>query len=316
MSVLDSIRKGIRTVARAVSGIVNKIADGAADLVEALGHLIGDGLTWLGNKIRYVGVVFKWLGAVLTSMFDILAAIVKGAGAIAGGLASAAIRIVGGIFTLDWRGILGGLGDIAAGIVGAVIAVGGKALALIQVIITIGWPRKLNQDEIDIIKRVFNGSIATYNVRAVDGFGGLFSINPRPFVLGNMIYLKAYTALAKPEYVAHECTHIWQNQHVGSCYTAEALASQFWGVGYEWEKEADATPDWADFGREAQGQSVQYMYTNGGSVSGSTGSGAIFSEPDPALRVFNYNGKDRVLMANDAISTIRGVPWRITALFD
>jgi len=148
------------------------------------------------------------------------------------------------------------------------------------------------------------------------GFGGLFSINPRPFVLGNMIYLKNYTATADPEAIAHECTHVWQNQHVGSCYTAEALASQFWGVGYEWEKEADATLDWEDFGREAQGQSVQYMYTNGGSISGSTGNGAIFSEPDPTLRVFNYNGTDRVVMANDAISAIRHAPWRISALFD
>jgi hypothetical protein len=316
MGLLSSIRKGIRKVAKAVSGVVNKIADGAADLVEALGHLIGDGLTWLGNKIPYVGAAFRWLGAVVTSLFDILAAIVKGAGAIAGGLASAAIRIVGGIFTLDWRGILGGFGDIAAGIVGAIIAIGGKALALIQVIITIGWPRKLNADELAIIKRVFDGSIATYNVRAVDGFGGLFSINPRPFVLGNMIYLKNYTAATDPDTIAHESTHIWQNQHVGSCYTAEALASQFWGVGYKWEEDADASLDWDEFGREAQGQSIQYMYTGGGSVSGSTGNGAIFSEPDPALRVFMYGGKDRVMLANDAISTIRGIPWRITALFD
>jgi len=316
MGLLSSIRKGIKKVAKAVSGIVNKIADGAADLVEALGHLIGDGLTWLGNKIPYAGVVFRWLGAVVTSLFDVFAAIVKGVGAIAGGLASAAIRIVGGIFTLDWRGILGGLGDIAAGIVGAVIAVGGKAVQLIQVMVTIGWPRPLDATELAIVKRVFDGSIATYNVRVVDGFAGLYSLNKRPFVLGNIIYMKARNATNNAEEFAHECTHIWQNQHVGACYTAEALASQFWGVGYEWEKEADATPDWEDFGREAQGQSVQYMYTNGGSVSGSTGNGAIFSEPDPALHVFNYNGKDRVLMANDAISTIRGFPWRITALFD
>lgn len=316
MGLLSSFRKGVRKVGKTLSNIANKVADFGADLVESLGHLLGDGLTWAGKRIPYAGVVLRWLGAVVTSLFDVFAAIVKGAGAIAGGLLSAAIRIVGGLFTLDWRGMLGGLGDIAAGIVGAVIAVGGKALALIQAMITIGWPRPLNQDELDIIKRVFDGSIATYNVRAVDGFGGLFSINPRPFVLGNMIYLKNYTATANPEAIAHECTHVWQNQHVGACYTAEALASQFWGVGYEWEKEADAGEDWEEFGREAQGGSVEEMYKSGGSVSGSTGNGAFFSEPDPALRVFNYGGKDRVVMGNDAISTIRGIPWRLTALFD
>ena len=316
MSGLDSARTGIRKVAKFVSMIFNKLADAVADLIEALGHLIGDGLNALGTRIPYAGVVFRWLGAVMISIFDIIAAMAKGAGAIGGGAASMVIRVICGIFTGDWRGILGGFGDFAAGIVGAVIAVGGKALALIQVVFTIGWPRKLNQDELDIIKKVFDGSIATYNVRAVDGFGGLFSINPRPFVLGNMIYLKNYQAATKPGEIAHECVHVWQNQHVGACYTAEALASQFWGVGYEWEKEADATPDWEDFGREAQGQSVEYMYKNGGSVSGSSGNGAIFSEPDPALRTFNYNGTDRVMMANDAIKTIRGVPWRLTALFD
>src|SRR6185503_3811893 len=126
----------------------------------------------------------------------------------------------------DWRGILGGLGDIAAGIVGAVIAVGGKAVALIQVMFTIGWPRPLDATELEIIKRVFDGAIATYNVRVVDGFGGLYSLNNRPFVLGNMIYMKNDNATNNPDVVAHECTHIWQNQHVGSSYTAEALASQ------------------------------------------------------------------------------------------
>jgi hypothetical protein len=174
----------------------------------------------------------------------------------------------------------------------------------------------LNDAELAIIHRVFDESLATYNVRIVDGFAGLFSINPRPFVLGNMIYMKAYTAANNPAALAHECTHIWQNQHVGACYTAEALASQFWGVGYEWEKEADATPEWVDFGREAQGQTVETMYNDGGSISGTTNNGAIFAEPDPALRTFVVGGTDRTILANDAISTIRSyTPWRLTAIF-
>jgi len=150
----------------------------------------------------------------------------------------------------------------------------------------------------------------------VDGFAGLFSVNPRPFVLGNMIYMKKFKAKDEPAVFAHECTHIWQNQHVGACYTAEALASQFWGVGYDWEKEADQTPEWSDFGREAQGQTVETMYTSGGASSG-TGNGAIFTEADPAQRSFTTpTGKDRKTLANDAIETIRSfTPWRLTAIF-
>jgi hypothetical protein len=316
MGLLSSIRKAVKKVAKAVSKIVNKVADGAADLVETAGHLLGDGLTWLGNHIPKVGGFFRWLGAVVTSLFDVLAAIVKGAGAILGGLLSGIIRVVGGIFTFDWRGILGGLGDIVAGIMGAVIAVLGKLIALVQVMLTIGWPRALDRTELSIIHTVFDGAIATYNIRVVDGSSGVYGINNRPFTLGNLIYMKSLSATTDPQVFAHECTHIWQNQNSGSSYASEALASQFWGDGYDWEKEADAGDEWAEFGREAQGQSVEDMYRSGASTSG-TGNGAIFSESDSTKRSFMFNGKDRTAVGNDAISVIRGeTPWRVTALFD
>jgi hypothetical protein len=310
-----SARAGVKTVARFISKVVNKIADSVADLIESVGHLIGDGLTWAGKRIPYAGVVLRWLGAVLTSLFDLFAAGAKGVGAVVGGFLSGLVRFFGGIFTADGWGILKGLGDMAAGIVGAAIAVGGKALALIQVIFCIGWPRALEDSELAIIHTVFDESLATYNVRIVDGFAGVFSINNRPFVLGNMIYMKKVTAAAEPEALAHECTHIWQNQHVGAAYTAEALASQFWGVGYKWWIDADAGLEWVDFGREAQGQTVQNMY--GDSVStGVPATGAIFSEPDPAKRTFTFSGTDRKALANDAIDTIRSyTPWRLTAIF-
>jgi len=310
-----SARTGVKKTGKFTSKIFNKVADSVADLIESLGHLIGDGLTWAGKRIPYAGVVLRWLGAVMTSIFDVFAAIAKGTGAVVGGLFGGLIRVFGGIFTGDGWGILHGLGDIAAGIVGAAIAVGGKGLALLQVIFCIGWPRALEESELAIIHRVFDESLATYNVRIVDGFAGVFSLNDRPFVLGNMIYMKKVTAAVEPEALAHECTHIWQNQHVGAAYTAEALASQFWGVGYEWWKDADAGLEWVDFGREAQGQTVQNMY--GDSVStGVPATGAIFSEPDPAKRAFSFNGTDRQAVANDAISTIRSyTPWRLTAVF-
>jgi len=308
-------RTGVKKTGKFTSKIFNKVADSVADLIESLGHLIGDGLTWLGKKIPYAGVVLRWLGAVIISIFDVFAGVAKGTGAVVGGLLGGLIRVFGGIFTGDGWGILHGLGDIAAGIVGAAIAVGGKALALLQVIFCIGWPRALEESELAIIHRVFDESLATYNIRIVDGFAGVFSINDRPFVLGNMIYMKKVTAAVEPEALAHECTHIWQNQHVGAAYAAEALASQFWGVGYEWWKDADAGLEWVDFGREAQGQTVQNMY--GDSVStGVPATGAIFSEPDPAKRAFSFNGTDRKAVANDAISTIRSyTPWRLTAVF-
>jgi len=311
-----SARTGVRKAGRFASKIANKLTDSVADIIESVGHLIGDGLTWAGTRIPYAGVVLRWLGAVLVGLFDLFAAGAKGVGAVAGGFLSGLIRVFGGIFTADGWGILKGLGDMAAGIVGGVIAVGGKALALIQVIFCIGWPRALTDDELAIIHRVFDEALATYNVRVVDGFAGVFSINNRPFVLGNMIYMKKVTAAVEPEALAHECVHVWQNQHVGAAYTAEALASQFWGVGYKWWLDADAGLEWVDFGREAQGQTVQRMYEGADPPLAVSARGATFSEPDPAKRTFTFNGADRTALANDAISTIRSyTPWRLTAIF-
>jgi hypothetical protein len=307
----------VRTAARLVSRVVNKSADAPADLVETAGHLIGDGLTLLGRRTPYAGGILRWLGAVVVSLCDLFAALAKGAGAVVGGLLAGLIRVVGGACTLDRPGIRGGLVDVAAGIAGALIAVVGKAVALVQVLLGIGWPRPLSTAELAIIRRVFDGAIATYNVRVVDGSAGLFSRNNRPFVLGNMIYLKGFSAATNPEVLAHECTHIWQNQHIGAGYAAEALASQFWGIGYDWSKQANANVAWVDFGREAQGQSVEDLYTVGGSRSGASGNGTFFAEADPARRSFSFGAVDRSALGNDAIRTLRGVkPWRLTALFD
>jgi hypothetical protein len=316
MGLFSSIKKGIKKVGKAVSKAVNKATDAVADVVETIGNGIGDGLTWLGDQIPGIGGVFGWLGDILSGVTDLVSGVIKGIGAVVGGVLSGIIRIVGGIFTLDWDGIVGGFGDIVGGIGGAVIGILGKAAALVQVVFTIGRPRRLNDVELRIIGLVFEDSIATYNVRVVDGFAGIYSLNDRPFVLGNTIYMKDKSASRQPEVFAHECVHVWQNQHFGSAYAAEALASQWWGAGYDWESEADKGKEWEDFEREAQGESIEAIYSSGGTVGGATGNGAFFAESDETKRVFMFGGKDRTALGNEAVRVIRGeTPWRLSELF-
>ena len=47
-----SARTGVKNVAKFTSKVINKLADSVADVIESLGHLPGDGLTWAGKKFR------------------------------------------------------------------------------------------------------------------------------------------------------------------------------------------------------------------------------------------------------------------------
>lgn len=316
MGWLSSIRKSIKRAAKAVSKAVNKATDAIADVVETIGNGVGDGLNWLGERIPGIGVALSWLGDVVSGLTDFLSGIIKGIGAVLGGALSGVVRIGGGILTLDWDGIVGGFGDILGGIGGAAIGILGKGVALVQVFFGIGRPRALNDDELRIIRLVFEDSIATYNVRVVDGFAGVYSLNGRPFVLGDIIYMKDHVAAKEPGVFAHECVHVWQNQHVGSAYAAEALASQWWGAGYKWEKEADVGKEWEDFEREAQGESVEDIHRSAGTVAGVTGAGSFFAEMEEPKRLFVFKGKDRTALGNKAVKVIRGyTSWRPSEIF-
>ena len=306
----------IKKAANAVGKAVNKAADAIADVVETVGNGINDGLTRLGEKIPDGGVL-GWLGDFVSGITTLVGGVIKGVGALIGGVLSGLIKIVGGIITWNGDGVVEGLGDLVSGIAGAVIAIVGSAVGLVQVIFTVGRPRRLNEEERRLITLVFKESIATYNVRVVDGKAGLFSLNSRPFVLGNTIYMKDFKAASDPSTFVHECTHIWQNQHAGPRYAAEALYSQQWGAGYDWEKEAEKKGDWGHFQREAQGEFMQTLYESGRVAHGATGGGTFFAEDDEKLRVFQSpsSAKDWTDLANAATTTIREMrPWRLSGL--
>lgn len=315
MGLVGKIENGVKKSASGVSDSVNKAADAASDAVESLGNVIGDALGALGKEIPGAGGIVGWLGDVVSSATDLLGGVIKWAGGTVGGVLGGSIEIVGGILTLDLGTTAEGLGDILSGMAGGLVLVLGKSVALVQVVFTVGRSRPLNRVELELIRLVFHDSIATYNVRVVDGRAGMFGLNRRPFVLGNTIYMKEAGADSDPGVFVHECVHVWQNQHAGARYVVEALASQWWGAGYDWEREADHGKDWMDFGREAQGEFIEDLYGVGGTAAGATGNGTFFAEGDPSLREFVFEGATRTKLANDATQVIRArTPWRLSRL--
>ena len=320
MGLFSKIKSSIKHAANTVSQAVNKVADAVADTVETAGNAVGDALSWAGTKIPVVGGVLGWMGGMVSGGTDLLSAIIKGGGAIIGGLLSGLIKIIGGAFTLDGGSIVEGFGDILGGIGGSVIGIGGKTIAAVQETFNVGRRRPLNAEELRIIRLVFQESIATYNVRVVDGIAGVYSINSRPFVLGNTIYMKAVSVWKEPAVFAHECVHIWQNQHLGSAYTWDALVGQKLGAEYNWVSQANEGKAWEEFEMETQGESIEDTYLKGGTVPsgpvpGVTGNGAFFDEPDETLRVFVYNQVDWTPLANRAVWVIRDhSPWRLSGL--
>lgn len=305
-----AVGKAVKKAAKVVGDAVTKAADVVSDAVETVGNVVGDGLKKVAEsnpRLRYLG----WIGLLVSGTAKLAAAAIKSVG----GMAVSVVKIVAGLVTFDGSLIVEGLKDLGHAILGAVIVIGGAALAFLQEsVFPVVTPRHLNALELQLISLVFHNSIAKSNVRVVDGYAGVYSISERPFVLGNTIYMKNKTADANPEEFVHECVHVWQYQHYGSRYASEALTSQWWGVGYEWENEASAGKDWDDFGREAQAELIGDVYYHGGVRSGVTGSGAFFAESDEAKRAFLSpdSGTDWTDLANVATRRIRGASlWRV-----
>lgn len=345
MSIWDDIGGAISDAADAVAGavedVVNAVEEAVTDIVETIGNAVSDGLGAIGDllgKIPGIGgvvsAVFHWLGDVVSGITDLVGAVIKGVLGIVSGVIAGVIRIVfggiGGLIAWDGRVFVKGLKDIAAGIGGAVIFILGKVVGLVQSVIPLQWgKRRLTRSEQALLRKVFRGSIALYNVRVIEGFAGLFSINDRPFTLGNTIYLKDHNAAAEPELLVHECVHVWQYQNEGSRYVADALGAQaFVENEYSWEQElARGDTQWQEFNAEAQAELFEDVYTEGrrsgsgpGPIPGTLGGPGVFFDDDPVGLVFAvefmFNSVDHTVLAKRSAQHVRDArAARLSALW-
>ena len=306
-------------VADVVSDVVEDVADAVTDAAETVGNAVEDALDWVAGQADklpwaggFLGGVSRWLGRGISAAFDLLGGLIKGISSIVSGLIGGLIRIVGGTLSLDWSSIREGLMDIASGLAGGIILIGLKLVSFVQTVSYFLQPneRRLTDLEKKDLERVFRDSLALYNIRLVEGFAGIFSVNDRAFTSGNTIYLKHRDVSAEPELLVHECVHVWQYHHAGARYTADALIAQYLGNAYEWRKEIEeGRTDWVDFNVESQPQFLEDVYKYGELLDGHRtlrGDG-VFYDADGVARIghFECASVDHTDRANDAVAALR-----------
>jgi hypothetical protein len=235
--------------------------------IEAAGNRFGDSIGRLPGPGR-------WLGGVAIAVTSLAAGVVAGT-----------------------RGLATTPRGLPAAAAGAVLVVLGKVVALGQAVV--GVPRghrALDADEIEVLERVFRGSVDPRAVRVVPGPAGVFGLTGRPFALGATLYLGDRV---DPATLVHECVHVWQYQHRGCRYTAEALWAQHTirPSAYRWTDELDrGRRHWREFNLEAQAQLLEEVVR----------SGLGFFDDEPGTR-FRHGGTDHTELARAALAELRAL---------
>ena len=337
-AIADWVSGAAEDVAEFVEDAVNAVVEFVSDVIETVGTFLQDAFEWLGDLLGRIPVIggalesiADWLGDVISGIFRLLGAVVKGVGSIVGGVLGGAIRIIGGILSLNLGLILEGLWDIGSGILGAIFVVATVALSLLQTItLTQARSRRLNEEEMAILRRVYGDSIAFNNVRLIVGFAGILSLDSSrsAIVLGNNIYFKREADGTPREPVdhiplfVHEACHVWQYQHMGSRYTSDALSAQILsGDEYDWEGEvAGGVTRWRDLNREAQAEvffdvwDIGQLITDGAAPVAGDG---VFFDANGANMIslmISSDGVDNTVISDEAVSIVRGTRnWRLSA---
>lgn len=147
-------------------------------------------------------------------------------------------------------------------IFGSIIVLLGSIVSCIQILIGIQRPsRALNDSELVLLQKIFAQSVPYQCVRIIEGNAGLFSINDRPFVLGNKVFLKKERGFAL---LVHEMVHIWQYFQLGPQYSINALFAQYLlKDAYCWEDETQyGFQHWQYFNLEAQAVFIEALFIN------------------------------------------------------
>ena len=308
-----------RTVEVALS-VVNVWVQRAGSVLEWIGNFLSGLLVGFGKVLsgipaagRILFGIFRWLGTIVSAGFDVAAMLICAMLNFVATVCAGLVRIFAGLLTVIFRrdGWLArkGLGDILSGSAGAVIAIVAKMLALVQSVIVMQMgERPLNEDEKSILKRVYRNSLSINNIRIIEGFAGLFNVNNRPFTLGNRIYMKDHNSATDPALFVHECCHVWQYQHEGTRYIADALWAQHtFKNAYDWEAEIErGTTRWQDFNKEAQAEFLLDLFNSGHRIPSTSGRGEFFDDdPIEANVIFRHRSKDRTELATQCVNYIR-----------
>jgi hypothetical protein len=108
--------------------------------------------------------------------------------------------------------------------------------------------------------------------------------------------------------LVHECTHVWQYQHLGYSYTADSLWAQATSDAYNWEAEfGQGHGRWQDFNPEAAAAFVEEVWERGrfGQAMGD----GVFYIDDPIGTNVSFTdpaGTDFTPFARVSIAYMRG----------
>jgi len=161
----------------------------------------------------------------------------------------------------------------------ALLLILSRLLSALQTLLTIEAPaRRLDDDELALLRRVFGGGVDPRPVRLKVGRLGLLGLPRRAFVVGDTMHAPAprraaalgaptahHVSLAQrvPALLVHELVHVWQHQRHGTRYLSECLLAQWWGDGYNVAVALAAGRGWDELNFEQQAELFERAFTAG-----------------------------------------------------
>ncbi len=259
-------------VGNAGSSILNGAVRGVQGIVEAPTHLFGGAGAWVRDNItdRLFTAADRGLQGLWRTGVGVAQSLVEGATTVGDGLQSVLMGRFGEGFSQIGRGLVQTF--VQTPVDAALLGLG-SVLSAAQIAIGVeNKGRGLTDAELNHMRSVFGESVDLSQVRVVEGRSGLFGVNDRPFVHGNTIYMKDVRSL---DVLTHEMVHVWQFQNGGPDYMSEALWSQQFGRGYDWEPSVPHTP-WAQLEPEQQAEMIEQASRQGFFTPGHPNEGTFF----------------------------------------
>jgi hypothetical protein len=319
---IKAIKKAVKAVGNAISDGVEAVGNAISDGAKAVGNAakkvwegvkwVGDkaweGIKWVGDKawdgIKWVGKgikkAAKWIGPRLwdaarglgTGVWDAVKGIGRNLWEAAGTFGGGFKKLFKGDFKGFFKDMGSGLLKVVQTPVDAAMLVGGRAVSAVQTLIGLEpVGRKLTEDEIAELRKVYGDSIDYSNVRIKEGNAGLMGLGGRPFTHGDTIYIPKDKLPLTKDLLVHEMGHVWQHQNGGTDYMSEAIIAQNGSDKYDFEKGIKAGKSWSELNPEQQSELLEQAYKNG-----------FF---DGTGRRFVHNGTDYTDYLNEALRQVR-----------
>jgi hypothetical protein len=151
----------------------------------------------------------------------------------------------------------------------ALLLVLSRLLSALQTLIGLeAAARRLDDDELALLRRLFGDGIDTLPVRLKVGRLGLLGLPRRAFVVGDTLHVPAprgneSLARCAPALLVHELVHVWQHQRHGTRYLSECLLAQSLGDGYNVAVALEAGRGWDELNFEQQAELVERAFAVG-----------------------------------------------------